>query len=106
MLAVLVPGSTACSDCGPGKFLAEAGAFMTLYTSFILPSIYARGCGHWLGTYVCISVSPSMHASLNSLASTPVHSRFWALSIDMLYSYIVSMQYSKYLPCTRHFHVF
>ena len=53
---------------------------MTQYTSFILPSIYARGCGHWLGTCVCISVSPSMHASLISRASATLYSRFWALS--------------------------
>ena len=86
MLAVLIPGSTACSDCGPGKYSAAVGAFITLYTSFILPSIYARGCGHWLGTYVCISVSPSMHASLISRSPTTLYSRFWAFVLVNMYA--------------------
>ena len=53
-------GDKACQSCSPGKFSPTPGAFITLYTSFILPSVYARGCGHWLGTYVCISVSTSV----------------------------------------------
>ena len=73
-------GAKACQACSPGKFSPTAGAFITQYTSFILPSVHAHGSGHWLGTYVCISVSISMHASLISLASTTLYSRFWALS--------------------------